>query len=277
MENQKRIQSFLSIMDTFHDFTYSRFSIFLGNEQSKILQTKVYQVLNPYFYECIENENKIINNSKDLCYKFKNIYKKTYVSYNGTIKNIANIEDTTVKIITDILDNIEEQTINKLDNQVSNKALEIYTKCKNYFNATKIIYILDFNSFGGEYFCINREFIDDISNNIKTSPYLYNTIFKGLFDNYEHMTPSKIQNFGGLKIMVKTNSIANNQDNKCIQFNDYFCYKLTSNDKELIFINEIGIKQYSSNSTYYLYLKINNVEKRITFNNRAVEFLFFVS
>jgi hypothetical protein len=95
-----------------------------------MLQTKVYQLLNPYFYECIENESKIIINSRNLCTKFKNIYKNTYVSYNGTIKNIADIEDTTVQIITEILDNIDKQIINKHNGELFGTFLENYkVKC----------------------------------------------------------------------------------------------------------------------------------------------------
>jgi hypothetical protein len=263
MEN--RIQPFLTIMDTFHDFTSSRMTS-IDNESARHLQKQIYQSLQPYFMSCLENDfNVIQNNTQKTLYKqFLEIFKNIYVSFSGTINFINNIEKTTIEIITKI---IPESKIISIKKDIN--SIDLYKLCQTIYKTKKIIYILDANSFSIKPFCIKRTDTIIAQTNTTFSQH-NNTIFKGLFNAYELMQFKQVHDFGALHRFIKSQTTlktpSSEDDTDCVQVEDYFNYKLTKEKNELLFVDEIGV-QMNINNRYYLYRKINTNEFIIDFRS----------
>jgi hypothetical protein len=276
------VQSFLTIMDTMHDFTYDRFTK-LSKEEARKLQDIIFRSLNPVFFNKLKKEFEYIelSSNKDLYKNFMNIYEKIYTKFNGSIGYINNIEDKVFDIIQSILS--KTITIDTIPiNKQSLTNLTLFNNVKNFLNKIdKIIYILDSNSFDDDLFCIDRNIIMPKNIQINQNK-LYNTVFEGLFHNYEKMTaPHPSLPIGGLDNWFKSLSFANHQKDDCVQLGDYYSYSITKENEELLFIDEIGVK--SKDLSFYLFLSIKDNESKIDFKkikdtkgfNSSSFFLFF--
>jgi len=249
-DKRTRLQYFLTIMDTIHDYCDTSRSHEDGNHlQQRVLQTLIYN-----FTEATEIELDSIE--KRLPKDIYELYKQMYMNYKGAMVPY-NFEQRVCDVILKAIST--NTSLNVLD--IANPPDSMQSLCGAKF----IKYVLDKNTFDNNVFCMDPKAIQIMAQ----SPEQLQSIYAGSFEFYESQTKKKTIQNRSLTDFTNFVKIQNAGSYKymCLYTKDITNYVLKKSEKELLFFDEIGVKK--SGDEYVIYQKIGDTEYIINFPHKT--------
>lgn len=235
LDRKLRLQQFLSIIDTFHDFADDNRGDLSSNENSSLVRDVIMN-LTFFLFDAIDNERIVLGLDSELSKKLHELKVKIF---QGKFKLPSNYKDKSQEIIFDSLQSkfiIHEEKLDFQDSQL------LYDHLKYKFNKN-IKYILDVNREDNNLFCINST---------------YKSIFAGKFRDYDNQksNPPFISINSYFKSNASTSkSGAGKFKYNCVLNEDKFDYALTKIEKELFCFDQLGVK---FTKKYFIYHQIEN-------------------
>jgi hypothetical protein len=274
---------FLTLTDTLHDFCKSNDRV-TKNIYNYDVETFIHIILGllkedfqkiqniyPNFYTKLYNEKEIWNKtiSNIEVYLEKHILgllkNKGFLdkNYEELLKNESiSLKESNDKIKDADFTNILKVNIGKIDeSNINNIRIQFYNNLKHNKELT---FVTDANTIpmSNDFFCINRK--------------KHKTLYNGIFSQYDAGS-HEVKNGGSNNNSNNSNS-SNNinkinddeemEDNELCIIKDQNSYSLKNIDNELIFVDEIGVKNNSKNK-FQLYINIKNQQRFIDLNFKS--------
>jgi hypothetical protein len=244
IERKRRLQIFLTLMDTIHDFGDDGRN---KEENCKdVIKKKVLESLIKYFTEACFNEMSILGKQN---YEFK-IVKDLYESiYYDEMKIPTDYQSKVREIVFDVLKvfyNIKVEVVNQ--SQTNN--IELYQTTRNLLKTEFIKYILDKNRANNKLFCVEaKEIVRICQNDIDELSPLVKTLLVGKFTEYDNQTLFK-HNFKHKNISSYFNNsskISNDYyetyGNNCVHGVNNVDYNISKEDNELLLFDKLGVRK----------------------------------
>lgn len=259
VDRTRRLQYFLTIMDTIHDFGDSK-RLDITNNDTSSLRSKVLWSLGGKFFEAVEREEEIANSKARR--PIKDLYKKMYTSYyKGPIIPV-NFHDVVIDVTMSILTEFYEITITK--ESVTNKT-DLYQFLRNLYETVFIKYVLDKNRQDNDIFCLEPSEVQRLVQTEVSHEYL-KSVFRGKFTEYDNQW-NKFSGRQPLNALVRnissyfTFQSGGDLNPSCVLDGDVFDYQLTKEDNELFLFDRLGVRR--NGNAYAIYHVINNRESII--------------
>lgn len=250
VERKKRLQIFLTIMDTIHDFGDDGRYDDPSSYRHDNVKTKVLQSLMEHFTEACFEEIRILGHTNINYKKVKELYSSFYYKdmniprdYQQKVKNI----------VFDILQtfyDVHVEIVKQKD--ITNQHL--YNTVRSFYKSKYIKYILDKNRSDNKLFCVEPKLVKRLtSSTLSTSSYMLKTILIGKFTEYDNqrimkqVTPFKnISSFFHIE-----DEVANNvtYEYPCMLSKVLFDYDISREANELLFFDKVGV---SKNDIYHM-------------------------
>jgi hypothetical protein len=257
-DQRSRLQLFLTIMDTIHDYG----DINRADVHNNSLKSRVLQTLNRVFNEAILKEQEYLGMQHPTAKSIKKLYDDIYLSYEG-FKIPNSFHQRVVDITMTIL-----QRFCKIDiKETSHKNnLEMYKFMQSICQKFFIKYILDKNKADNNLFCIDPNIVKaniQYKVNVKNEN-AFKTILVGKHTEYD----SQWNNQSGSELLnAQTRNIssyfssAGGLNFPCVLHKDTFNYELRKDSSELLFFDKLGVKKFGNE--YQIYHSINNEDSII--------------
>jgi hypothetical protein len=278
MEQSKkeRLQYFLTIMDTIHDFCdVHRLQDTLKQRKPKLYRERILQTLASHFINATGIEQNVL--SADM--KMFSLYKEIYTNEDGLFVP-SNFEDTVCEIVIGVLDsnsNIVRKEYNNL-----NCGAELYLNLRQDLHAHFIKYVLDKNTldkntldrntFDNNIFCVSPDKVRSITSSpINTNIEGLQTIYMGSFEEYEQQTSKRKVHTYITRPMTDfvTVQSAGDYASDCVIRRNLQNYELSKSNKELLFFDTLGVKK--SGGQYVIYHNIGDKEYLIEMDKMPID------
>jgi hypothetical protein len=284
IDKQSRLQRFLSIIDTIHDFCNTNRNITNSKDKltRELLKDRVLQSLNLQFSYALEAERIFIDNAQ-LHDQMLIIQREIYCTADGP--NLPNnLEEKTITIIKDIFKAHNKDYYNEgeyfkiLSIPKNMSSEELNNKLKDICGCNYVKYVLDKNRAKSHLFCVNP-FNIKIINTTQSNPLykkvIQRSIYKGLFYDFENQKNKISIKTGTHSVLnyfttnTQNNTISGKED--CLHL-DIVDYSLEKTSNELFTFDKLGVKKF--NNKFRLYHTIGNlVDSPILFeNNKKTDF-----
>jgi hypothetical protein len=246
---QHRLQRFLSIVDTIHDFCdISRYPITNATntyEKRADLRERIIHTLNIDIYDAMKDEvreltlHPEIQNAQDLI----SLYDTAIDNELVIPKSIYN-EDSIVDVIKRCFLAIGHDYITENEKYIKYSfereemtAEYLYEVISNLSGKRFIKYVIDKNQTDNFLFCVDPNIIRDTTNssivNNDIKPFIFKSRYKGLFDDFDNQRNKVSSN-------INNNSIIKDSNDCCHK--DYVEYKITLSNFETLVLYELGTK-----------------------------------
>lgn len=252
IERRKRLQIFLTIMDTLHDFTDEK------RNPSDYLRARIMMTLLEPFDDACEKERDVLGKYNTNYSNFKSLYKNIY--HSGEFKLPTNYQQQIREIVLSILRefyDIEIKTISVKN--MSN--VDLYSHVQEMTHTKYVKYVLDKNCADNNIFCIQPDKVNElVSGNVQgTMQELLKTIWRGKFYEYDNQnnrysgTEDLNTEIGNIRNYF---GIAGDDGKVCILNKDVCNYELEKSKNELLFFDKFGVKK--SGDEYIVFHSVEN-------------------
>ena len=260
----QRIQTFLTITDTVHDYCNPSRLEELNDTTRFLLQQSVYHSLQTYFIRALEREMAVLADDADpsIIEEIKKIYKDIYARFDGP-NFPSKFEDDVVVIVKQFVSSRNPMVLQPLSHTIPNtrpeSRTELYKLCQDMCGVPYIRYILDKNSTKNDIFCMNPRDIKELTGKTDKS------VQRGLFHTYEYQVRGNYdRRTQGHKLMSAFFGMEYPQtggNNPCVENRDICDYELTKEDNELLLFEKLYVSQ--KKGTYLLRHRITGSENKI--------------
>lgn len=265
---KKRLQIFLTIMDTIHDFgDDGRYDDSFTNDKIK---PKVLYSLMDFFNEACYEEMRILGNTHLNFRQIKDLYRSFYAR---KMKIPSDYQIRVKNIVFDILEEFYDISV-EIVHQANINNEGIYTTFRSFYDTQFIKYVLDKNRSDNKLFCLDPKHVKTITKTsiVSNSP-LLKTILVGKFSEYDNQKISKhittYKNISSFFHIENSNSEEGNDEtfeNPCILSKELYDYEISREANELLFLDIVGV----NHQTIYhiIHSKQYKIELRY-FSNRS--------